>query len=192
MKSLGLLVISTYLTMGNVAFTATPAPRDLFDHEKHATYKTFKTADCSTCHPFKLEAVDRRVQIPASDKNLFVKPLQTLCHTCHEQLVGNEAKASQCSTCHRDVRGIMPKEHFSDWLHQHANTVFKPSSCRSCHVEAFCTECHRKFETQRPKMHSPNFRFIHAIEARTNPSSCSSCHQQSSCQDCHTQGKGLR
>jgi hypothetical protein len=77
--------------------------------------------------------------------------------------------------------------------------VDNPQSCKRCHDERYCNECHSKFPggDLRIKSHRPGgasgqdylWTTNHASEARRNLQSCQACHPDGDvCTGCHFSG----
>ena len=167
------------------------SPREHYDHNIHEKPRTQADLDCTDCHPFKLDWSKRTVELPQY-KELFVKPLDQICHDCHRKESRVHARIFVCSLCHEETRELTPENHKAGWIKKHAVLSYHPSECQTCHDDSYCIDCHRRFETIRPQFHGRNYRFYHSIEARMNPALCYSCHRISQCSDCHQNGETFR
>ncbi|MDH4071026.1 MAG: cytochrome c3 family protein [Ignavibacteria bacterium] len=181
----------------------TPAERTLlFPHALH------QELECQVCH----SGMEERV-----DFSMASLPGMETCYTCHN----NEVATNTCETCHIDFVTLIPLDHqHSDFRRNHRETTRLggvEQSCQTCHVETFCQECHQGVELKafgerdlmadpRPKIsvrdnadqmmlqstHELNYRFFHAIDARSQKAECESCHEpQSFCAECHVGGGNI-
>lgn len=123
------------------------------------------------------------------------------CSTCHTQ--------ESCTTCHSadtpdpvtrlasrdramapgvEVQRSAPPSHASPWfIEDHeALAAAGQASCRSCHTQSYCTECHES--PDRPGYHPPNFALKHSTQAYGREMECANCHSSSAfCRECHRQ-----
>lgn len=178
-------------------------PRELiFSHEAHIVGQKMA---CEKCHG-GLEKIDL-----SSKANVAT---MASCMECH-----NNVKAkSTCETCHTNFTSLIPQDHRrSDFMRGHGDLVRLGSinaTCENCHADAFCQQCHqgvglkafgpreaisdpigRVTTKDSPNQlgvqiaHDLNYRFTHAIDARSRLSDCARCHnQQSFCGRCHEGG----
>jgi len=140
------------------------------------------------------------------------------CVTCH----ADNGVSNNCETCHADLVTLIPDNHLvSDFGREHRRPVKVGEmdvSCQTCHQESFCQDCHtgdqlRSFgaagglmsvpgartayrvtpkELRLQAAHDLNYRFTHAIDARTRIVDCTSCHdRQTFCAECHQAGGGV-
>ena len=171
-----------------------------FSHQQHAGEQKLK---CESCHA-GLENVTY-----AEKQNM---PTMETCNTCH-----NDRKVSnQCETCHKNFTSLIPSEHrTSDFRRAHRNSVRLGAidvSCQTCHTETTCQNCHQpgslmKFgkdnasdpralqtmkdpaRTPLQNIHDINYRFTHAIDAKSRQADCASCHEvKEFCAQCHNEG----
>lgn len=149
-------------------------------------------------------------------------PDMASCMQCH----GTGKVSNECSTCHRDFSRLVPGNHLaSGFGKEHDQPVrvgLLEVQCADCHNEGFCQECHsgdqlRRFGGARSLMTAPgartplkdspdalrlqaahdlNYRFTHAVDARSRASECATCHESRTfCAECHESGgllDGLR
>ncbi len=167
-------------------------PYEVYEHEYHEKPLEKEGIDCKYCHPFKLNWKDRTAELDVDYEQLFVKPLDKLCHDCHRKESRIKASVFVCTLCHLNTRQILPDDHRAGWLRQHGSVTYRGHECRECHDDSYCVDCHRRFELIRPRVHSRNYQYFHSIEARISPASCYACHRQSACIECHVTGKALR
>ncbi|MSM41185.1 MAG: cytochrome C [Geobacter sp.] len=174
--------------------------------QSHKDYADMKLSDCNDCH--KSEGI-----APNHDAD-WVRGHRTVasraghnCGECHKQ--------SFCLDCHSgggiDAKletdaarlNYIPKSHRSDFISIHPiKAQDNPQSCKRCHDQKYCNECHSRFPkgSLRIKSHmmlgadgqgySPANASEHATEARRNLQSCASCHPEGDvCIQCHSSGK---
>ncbi|HTK81368.1 MAG TPA: hypothetical protein VL633_03680 [Bacteroidota bacterium] len=181
-------------------------PELIFSHHSHT--ENLKVS-CEHCHAGVENAS------LATSRNM---PLMSACISCH-----NEHNAAiQCEACHTDFITLVPADHrAADFRRHHKEQVrvgMLDVSCRTCHVESFCQDCHTGTELKNfgsdkdlmvepgsrtstkdsPKqlrlqqVHSLNYRFTHGVDAKSKLLDCSSCHeQQTFCSTCHEAGGNI-
>jgi len=165
--------------------------QDTFSHEVHKKVLESEGFECLVCHTTGLEIEEEKEEekmIEVSKESFF--PGKETCHFCHFNPQAGNIAPDRCSTCHFDIRGIIPANHNFDWMSKHA--VFSKADetgCESCHTPRFCEDCHKRRDLPTLRVHDRNFRFIHGIEARANPRECGNCHElRSFCDQCHIKG----
>lgn len=168
-----------------------------FDHKQHEPAWSQQGKDCGFCHAFVVDRAAKRIEISAEQAGRFTKPVKDLCHSCHQSSASDvttpiKTSLQRCDLCHANASELKPESHRLDWQRRHAAMVLRPQECQSCHATSFCTDCHQRFETSRPKQHPRYYQIMHSIEARLNPAACASCHRLNSCQDCHLRREPLR
>jgi hypothetical protein len=172
--------------------------------ESHKDYAEMKVSECNDCH--KTEGVapnhdsdwvrGHRVLASQAVKNCEQCHDQKFCLDCHSG--GGSGDDLTQSNSRRDYK---PKSHRSDWIDIHAiKSVDNPQSCKRCHDQRYCNECHSKFPggDLRIKSHRPlgstgqsygPWASDHSTEARRNLQSCQSCHPDGDvCIQCHRSG----
>ncbi len=161
-------------------------PNIRFSHTAHQ-----QVADCKTCHP---RAAARQPSPPHQD----VVPMRA-CFTCHR----TQGAPTGCRTCHlveKDGRMVtqlggrklqppvwlIGPNHGPTWHQNHAPTAGRESSlCASCHVDAFCQNCHTGALRPR-KTHPGDWLRSHGVSSRLERPNCRNCHRkQSFCLTCH-------
>ena len=177
-----------------------PARDLVFSHERHVGNCGIA---CETCHG--------SVSSDPNVEDIHIPEMST-CMQCH----GKGKVSDECSTCHRDFSRLIPGNHLeAGFTKQHDNPVrvgLIDVDCATCHRESFCQECHTGDQLRRfggmpglmtapgartPLKDSPdalrlqaahdlNYRFDHAIDARSRASDCASCHEaRTFCVECH-------
>lgn len=125
-------------------------------------------ATCADCH---IQALD--------GKDLEGKT----CHSCHD----GRTASNTCTMCHRPGQDLRPESHHERWLSSEGHGFaarFDATSCRSCHRQSYCDECHQGQADIR--IHSPNYRYTHKLDAKKNGNNCAVCHStRSFCITCH-------
>lgn len=176
----------------------------IFSHQQHVA------ADlaCETCHKGVNEVAY------ASNANM---PDMASCNTCHN---GNTASAV-CESCHTDFVNLLPADHkFSDFKKNHRQLTRLGAmevSCQTCHTESTCQGCHQGVGLQsfgkgditpdpRPvrttrdnekktvveRIHELNYKFTHAIDAKSRQNECATCHSEPQfCVACHQEGGNI-
>jgi hypothetical protein len=175
--------------------------RDLaFSHENHVGARAVA---CETCHGGVLkDSTFSEIHYPA----------MASCMDCH----GKGKPSNDCATCHSDFSKLIPNNHLvSNFTRVHDQPVsvgLAEVECATCHKESFCQECHtgdqlRSFGGMPGMMTAPgartplkdspdalrlqaahdlNYRYNHAIDAKSRASDCASCHEaRSFCVECH-------
>ena len=184
-----------YKGQGNPARPVFPAANLRFNHRLHLR----RGATCKGCH-----GAANNPRLPAMNS----------CRGCHQR----KGASRRCVVCHlanKDGRLItrfasgklIPRGTLENDAHgplfsrKHGAVARnKKRYCNSCHQPRHCLRCHAG--TLRPmSIHSGNYTFRHALDARRNQPRCSSCHRsQSFCLGCHqrlgvgaeTRGSGFR
>lgn len=124
-------------------------------------------AECSTCHT------------------------KTDCRACHvaslPEVVADLPTREQVRAPGVMLESRSPDSHESFFFMQ-AHPVLASAdqgSCRTCHVDRFCVNCHEA--AVGGGYHPPNFMMRHAADAYGRDSECANCHQQAAfCRECHT------
>ncbi len=115
----------------------------------------------------------------------------------HPESVGNAIP--DCTECHTNSWGAL-NHRAPDFMAKHrfyAGTARQ--TCRSCHQEDFCTECHTRKDEFKPSdklsdeplrtlPHRGDYLSQHKIDGRINPVSCVKCHGRQNnerCATCH-------
>lgn len=189
----------------NIVAIENPVRELTFSHENH----TVKSIKCETCH----EGLAQTVY--ATSANM---PEMSTCTTCHTKT----NISTECTACHTDFTGLIPKDHLGGNFkkdHKRLTRLGETNiSCSTCHTENFCQDCHSGIELKgfssykdlmtepSPRMplkdspresklrqvHELNYRFTHAIDARSKRLDCYSCHeQQTFCAECHQAGGNI-
>lgn len=168
--------------------TSTPSPAAPtvstgFDHALHAPALAREGVACSRCHPLGAGAEPT----PAIQRN---GRSEANCHACHLAAAGAAGRSStSCTSCH--ATRPRPRTHDASWSRAHGGDArIAPETCRACHRDASCVDCHARKESGRFRAHPPGWERIHAIEARVDPASCGLCHAEASCRACHARGRG--
>jgi hypothetical protein len=176
-------------------------------------------ATCATCHPesrwpASLPATTRDVTFVHSGH----KDAAAECAACHKDpdvRTGKDAGHKACAECHAQAfdelqcglcHGASPfagQNALTDFRHKdrflaehgvYATRSFQ--SCRQCHTESYCNDCHGKRAEPSPSIkypeavtrnliHRGDYVTLHPIEARTDDSKCLTCHARRDCNDCH-------
>lgn len=172
-------------------------PTDLiFNHKFHMEDAGLA---CEACHK-NLDHVD------FADAGSM--PEMADCSTCHNNLNAT----LECASCHLNTLNLRPADHTADFLVTHKNVArMGDEDCVMCHTNDDCAECHEGanllFTTSGsqsdvqtafgisptgtrglvlPRVHDPNFRFTHGLQATGRTVECATCHEtQSFCQTCH-------
>jgi len=179
-----------------VAFVS-PEREILFNHTVHLETQGL---ECAACHQGYNE-----IDYAAQSAHPF--PYMADCMKCHDGVTAKE----DCQLCHSRVESLLPVSHTPDWKRLHGTSVRSGDmSCRMCHDDTYCQECHdavnlieaHKKSTDRfspyapvisgrgssvlKKVHDLNYRFTHAIDARSKSQDCRTCHELSTfCNNCH-------
>jgi len=159
--------------------------KQLFSHLRHGdAFKEMKIS-CRDCHMFSLKAKSQGPLAPDVDARLL-SPNKMVCHQCHLGKV-ETPRPDQCSLCHKNTQLLRPSDHLIDWKRRHGKiSQLDGDSCKKCHAQGTCSECHLKRKSSVNRVHRGNFRMTHSTEARFRPNSCTVCHQsQGFCMDCH-------
>ena len=176
----------------------------VFSHALHTD--STRNIQCTTCHA----GIDTLTTVQAA-----ALPSMSLCMNCHEQ----RKASVLCATCHSDLTSLIPDNHLhTDFKSEHKQLVRAGTievTCAQCHQESFCQDCHtgiqlrafafrnglmsdpapRRMGSNSPAQlrmqasHDLNYRFTHAIDARSLRSDCATCHdRQQFCAECHESG----
>jgi Cytochrome c7 and related cytochrome c len=189
----------------NIEALPLPQRTIVFAHETHLKVKG---VECATCHK-GLDSTDY-----AGPKNM---PSMETCTSCH-----NDARATRtCVTCHTSFTNLIPPDHLVPNFQREHRKLTRLGSldvgCATCHDQTFCADCHagagligvgvndlmsdpapRLSTTETPKqmqlqmVHDLNYRYTHAIDARSKAKECYTCHSaQSFCTECHMAGGNI-
>ncbi len=192
-----------HTTPDNIVPIPHPERELIFSHELHTTKHEIK---CETCHS-GLDTVTF-----ASGRNM---PVMNTCVDCHSQ----QKVSTNCESCHTNFTTLVPDDHLVADFHTNHQKLTRLGianvTCKTCHTESFCQDCHTGTELQSfsgtrdlmadpsprtstkdsPKqlrlqqVHSLNYRFTHGIDAKSKALDCASCHeQQTFCVTCHEAG----
>ena len=195
-----------HTTKDNILPIKRPERELVFSHELHAGKQNI---NCETCHA-GMDTVTY-----ATGRNM---PSMMTCVGCHEQ----KKISTNCETCHRDFVALVPEDHLaSDFRKEHKKLTrlgMKDVTCKTCHSENFCQDCHTGTELhgfsgirdlkaepspatffmdspkqmKLQKVHGLNYRFTHGVEAKSKALDCASCHeQQTFCVTCHEAGGNI-
>lgn len=174
--------------------------------QSHKDYADMKLSDCNDCHKGEGIAPNHDADWVRGHRTVASRAGHN-CGECHKQ--------SFCLDCHSgggiDAKletdaarlNYIPKSHRSDFISIHPiKAQDNPQSCKRCHDQKYCNECHSRFPkgSLRIKSHmmlgtggqgySPANASEHATEARRNLQSCASCHPEGDvCIQCHSSGK---
>lgn len=179
-----------------------PEREMVFSHALHADKHQIA---CVSCHA-GIDSVETVIPV--------AMPAMELCMDCHEQ----QQQSIQCRTCHSDVTSLIPDDHLrTDFRKDHKRMVRAGTveiTCAQCHDETFCQDCHtgtelRSFtelgglmsdpsprhsissspnQLRLQMVHDLNYRYTHAIDARTKQFDCTTCHEDGFCTRCHQAG----
>jgi hypothetical protein len=177
----------------------------------HEHEKDFQAGNCARCH-FDLARYGLKPVSRFTHAGNFVRehmrPARSApqtCATCHDQQF--------CTDCHAETVGLRVEVknpdrvdrdfiHRNDFVSRHAiEQHADPASCRRCHGQSFCDDCHRA-QSLTPQAGSPRNPHplgwalpgsaqFHGTEARRDIASCAACHDQgaaSNCVQCHKSG----
>jgi len=173
--------------------------------QAHADYAKMEIKECNTCHKGEGVAPNHDADFLRGHRVLAAQAGNN-CSQCHQQ--------AWCLDCHKgggdgaDLgkenfgRDYKPKSHRSDFVSIHPiKALDNPQSCKSCHEQKYCNDCHSRFPmgSLRIKSHlmlGPNAQQYtaaigeHSTEARRNLQSCAACHPEGDvCIQCHSTGK---
>jgi hypothetical protein len=166
---------------------STADARRVFDHGRHGEVLQKHGIVCGDCHRFdaRIDSSDAKVAPALSSAALY--PGSGPCHYCHQESPTHVATApSACTTCHRNLRPLMPTNHQVAWLRVHASEASaNPVACQNCHRDAFCINCHQNRDSILTFAHERNYLSFHSVEARANPMLCGNCHREDFCLNCH-------
>ncbi len=137
----------------------------LFSHGPHLA----KEASCTACHGD-----------PAMAQPSF--PGKPDCRKCHTTVDDYQ----DCRMCHASGFELRPVDHGPAWINTHgADARFDQQSCSQCHTENTCQECHAG-DNVRPRSHTLNYAYNHALDARGKTIDCITCHADPDfCSSCH-------
>jgi hypothetical protein len=168
--------------------------------QSHSDYTSTKISECNDCH--KGEGVapnhgmdwlrEHRTMASRTGRNCVQCHKQSFCLDCHS---GGGINANLEKDAAR--LNYIPKSHRSDFSSIHPiKAQDNPQSCKRCHDQKYCNECHSRFPkgNMRIKSHlgsgdSKSFIWTneHATEARRNLQSCQTCHPEGDvCMRCHS------
>jgi hypothetical protein len=166
-----------------------PPPNLKFDHRAHVVDRGIACVACHGDLRARSVALATRAQLPAMD----------LCLGCHD---GTRA-SGRCTTCHLTGAGgrletafasgtLAPTGggdlavHGPDFARDHAAAAgADPRSCKSCHAEEACVECHAG-AVKPLDFHPGEYVAMHAIDARRGRPDCTACHRVATfCVGCH-------
>jgi len=195
-----------HLSADSIAAIPHPDRALIFSHETHTTAQALK---CETCHGGLDSA------LVAGDANM---PPMAACTNCH----GEKNVSRNCESCHTNFTSLVPEDHRKgNFLKDHsmlARVGMMDVRCGMCHTETFCQDCHsgtelhgfgfrsdlmtepsagtsvkdspRQLKLQR--VHGLNYRFTHAIDAKSKQLDCKSCHEDERfCSNCHQAGGNI-
>ena len=120
------------------------------------------------------------------------------CATCHQSAYDE----LQCGLCHGATpftaqNALNDFTHKDRFLAEHGPYATRSAqTCRQCHTESWCNDCHGKRAQPRPSIkypeavtrnliHRGDWVTLHPAEARTDDSKCLSCHARKDCNACH-------
>lgn len=189
--------------------------------EDHKAYKDLKTAECTECHRGAGVTPTHQAAWVEQHRLAAVKA-DAPCADCHDQ--------SYCTDCHfgggidaglhvSNDRGAnyKPRTHRTAFKETHPIAAFdNPNSCRRCHQDTFCSECHARFQPQDLMFQSHRKGWSDRpavtggpVHSTFPPDSCLTCHPGSvlpankwagsharearrnlaTCQACHSDGE---
>lgn len=150
-------------------------PKDMYDHTMHTELFNAMEVPCESCH--------------VNDEYEWAKMNKTGCHNCHKSAKYMEAP-NDCSMCHANWQ-VIPPSHREGWKATHrAPAKADAKSCKSCHADRFCINCHQQRSTIQLVEHKRNYRYFHSVDVRSNPGKCGSCHVTAFCTNCHSSRRG--
>ncbi len=178
-------------------------PDMYFNHQLH--YEKLGIS-CQTCHA-NIEEADY-----ATADHM---PVKADCMSCHD---GGQA-SMDCESCHMDTKTLMPASHMvANFEREHKRVVRAgafEAECASCHMQTFCQDCHEtagllilgpgftrspmyspeaagKGTISSDRVHDPNYKYTHGLDARSKRTQCQTCHEvETFCADCHIEGAGI-
>ncbi len=177
------------LLLGAASDAAAPLPT--YDHDAHKDANTKAGLGCTACH-----SLGPGGSGPTGMKASLLLEREQLCHGCHVKgaaLPIADAKRVRgprsCEGCHSTTP--QPSSHGAGWKDGHgAEARMDASSCRGCHRQRDCVDCHERKESTRFRVHDRSWEWVHGIAARTDPASCDGCHLQADCVACHASDHG--
>lgn len=167
-----------------VRFSGEPMVHDASFMASHQAAATANAGSCESCHTVSFcESCHDGPDKPRFHFGNFLQMhapeawgAETECATCHNPDVF-------CRGCHSGVglasEGRLDVAYHSGrpfWLFGHGGPARQGlESCRTCHSQADCTQCHAAVGAWRINPHGPGFEAERLREA--NPSSCLICHR---------------
>jgi hypothetical protein len=141
--------------------------------------------DCAACHKEGGAKLDKAAGHAA-------------CAACHQGALDE----LQCGLCHgasplagqNALGGFTHKDRF---LAEHGVYATRSvQTCRQCHTESQCNDCHGKRAEPKPSIkypeavtrtlvHRGDYVTLHPIEAATDDAKCLACHARQDCNACH-------
>jgi len=140
-----------------------PAPASHSDPDWPELHGAHMDASCANCHA------------------------QETCADCHLGTPAGAESLPPVRLAGMPLLELRPMSHTSDFVNAHAGAA-SSKECTTCHVESFCTDCHRD---ERGGYHPSNFLVRHATDAWAHDPGCADCHStEGFCRRCH-QESGL-
>ncbi len=161
-----------------------------FDHDLHGPANERAELSCTACHSMGAE------KDPATGEYVTVVelelPVRDMCHLCHHLEAERPVRAPRkCGLCHDS--DALPVSHGAGWTAGHGSDArLDESSCRSCHKQRFCIDCHERKEALRYQVHDRSWPVVHGIASFSDPAACGTCHLQADCVACHSAADGRR
>ncbi len=185
---------------------------DLIPHMKvclecHRSF--FDSMQCDICHKdLKRSGLRPILDLShrgrqAKNHKRWAKGLEKNCRLCHDQGFCIDCHTNRAPLKAYDLypdRQDMDFIHTGDFLSRHFVEYSKnPSTCRRCHSNSFCQDCHKKAgvladDSDAITPHGNDWRLRHGTEARKDPSRCAVCHERgekTDCIRCHKTSGGL-
>ena len=162
-----------------------------FDHDAHKPANEKAGLSCVSCHTLGPGGSG-----PTGMAATLIVKREALCHGCHVKGVEPPVPGATvvkgpraCEACH--VTMPQPVSHGAGWKAGHGGDArMAPASCRDCHRQRDCVDCHERKESAGFRVHDRSWEYIHGIAARTDPASCDTCHLQADCVSCHATDRG--
>lgn len=167
-----------------VRLSGDPRVHDVGFELGHGAMATANSAACATCHTTSFcEACHDGPDTPAFHFGDFLQMhgpeawgAEAECASCHDPDVF-------CRGCHlavgRGSEGRLDVAYHSGrpfWLFGHGGPARQGlESCRTCHSQADCAQCHAAVGAWRVNPHGPGFEAERLADA--NPASCLICHR---------------
>ena len=185
----GVALVALVLVLLGAASQVAGTPA--FDHDLHEAANTKAGLDCMACH-----ALGPGGTGPTGMKATLSLERELLCHACHQKggtlpLEGAEVVRGvrRCGACHAVLP--QPSSHGAGWKAGHGvDARMDAGSCRDCHAQRDCIDCHQRKESARFRVHDRGWERLHGIDARVDPASCDGCHLQADCVSCHAIDRG--